>query len=132
MQRITDPAQMDLQPLVCRIDKRDLEEGVKDSPTHCPAAKALNRRLRPRFQALVSVTDVWIVERKSGKTRFRHKLPALLKKFIREFDMGIMPYTTRNDFFLKAPSALLASHKNNLILSNPNKPFKHLLGVIDF
>jgi|TARA_R110002020_G_scaffold225657_1_gene435717 hypothetical protein len=126
LQRITDPAQMNLTMLVCRIDTRDLNIGKPDDPYQCAAAKALNRRLKARFRAVVTQTDVWIFSKKANQPRFRVSLSKEMKQFVCNFDNGIMPSHSRVNFYLQCPKEFLQPHRNEFSMENPANPFERL------
>ena len=123
LQRITDPLQMNLTTLVCRIDTRDITTGKADDPRQCAAAKALNRRLKQKFRAVVTQTDLWILDRFSEAERFRCPLPSDLQKFVCNFDNGILPLEHRINFYLSCPKEFLQPHRNKFSVGRPNDPF---------
>ena len=99
----------DTQPLICRIDRRDLKEGVPDNPQYCPVARSISRRLKGRFVPLVSWTHLWVVERKSGTPRLRYALPDRMREWIQDYDRGTDNISCPVIFQLHAPAELLNS-----------------------
>ena len=125
-QRIIDPSQMDLTILVCRIDTRDIRIGKPDDPYQCAAAKALNRRLKKKFRAVVTQTDLWILNRLTEEERFRCTLPPEMQKFVCDFDNGILPLTHRINFYLRCPREFLQPNRNAFSIEKPDDPFARI------
>ena len=125
-QRITDPSQMNLTTLVCRIDIRDVKTGKPDDPYQCAAAKALNRRLKKKFRAVVTQTDFWILDRLSEKEQFRCTLPPEMQKFVCNFDNGILPLDNRINFYLRCPREFLQPNRNAFSIEKPDDPFTRI------
>ena len=125
-QRITDASQMNLTTLVCRIDTRDIKIGKPDDPRQCAAAKALNRRLKKKFRAVVTQTDLWILNRFSEAERFRCTLPPEMQKFVCDFDNGILPLEHRINFYLSCPKEFLHPKNNYFSVERSDDPFTRM------
>ena len=123
-QRIIDPSQMDLTVLVCRIDTRDINIGKPDNPHHCAVARALNRRLKRKFYAVVTQTDLWIMDRQKQVERFRCALPVDVQNFVCNFDNGVLPPDPRINFYLECPKDFLQPHRYSFSIPKPEDPFK--------
>ena len=126
LQRITDRDQINLTILVCRIDTRDINIGKPDDPHNCAVARALNRRLKRKFYAVVTQTDLWIMDRKKKVERFRTILPADVQRFVCNFDNGVLPATPRMNFYLECPVEFLQPHRNAFSVEKPDDPFTRL------
>jgi hypothetical protein len=124
LQRITDRDQMNLTVLVCRIDTRDINIGRPDNPHNCAVARALNRRLKRKFYAVVTQTDLWIMDRQEKIERFRCSLPVDVQQFICNFDNGVRLPDPRINFYLECPKEFLQPHRNIFSIPKPEDPFK--------
>lgn len=114
---------MNLTTLVCRIDTRDIKIGKQDDPHQCAAAKALNRRLKSKYRAVITQTDLWILSRLSEAERFRCTLPPEMQKFVCDFDNGTLPLEHRVNFYLACPKEFLQPHRNQFSVERSDDPF---------
>ena len=72
-----------------RVTQKDIDEPCTNArSTNCPFARAINRRLKDKFNASVGVQNLNIHGPKWGDDAIGLKLPLVVSSWIIEYDQG--------------------------------------------